>query len=309
MSTKEKISVKPIIIAFALIGFFTWLYDFAYEEIWKGAGWAPLDPQTALIYGIGVSAAIAFTVAYVANFRAQRFTKLFDNFKILKIEGREIISPPNEKPFHVSTIVGYLSVPATIAFASGLSIGYSNQPITVISIFLGSIAIGLSIAIFAIQQNQNSRIKEILDDVRMINDSQSKILNEFKDVREKRIHQYSHRKSQILNTIETELNKIMKAYNEKKFPLIFERVKLLHPFLISQETYLNRVYGDLRIDAGELNWVNFAAISISAIPNQLEPDQTESINNLFNSIQTMIKNAKEKLSENTKGNTSGFYIG
>jgi hypothetical protein len=168
MISKPKINVKPLIVGFALIMLFTWAYDFAYDRIWEGAGWGPLDSRKALIYGIGASSAIAFAVAYVTNVKSiKQFEKFFNKIENVKNESKEI--PSKEKKFGVFDIVGYLSVPATIAFASGLSISYSDQPITIVSIFLSSISIGVAIAIFAFQQNQAGMIQEVIEKVNQTN--------------------------------------------------------------------------------------------------------------------------------------------
>lgn len=58
-----------------------------------------------------------------------------------------------------------------------MSIGYSDDPLIVISIFLGSIAIGLAIAIFAFQQNQSGQIKEVLDKVNETNKELHQVLH------------------------------------------------------------------------------------------------------------------------------------
>ena len=59
------------------------------------------------------------------------------------------------------SIIGYLTVPCSIAFAFGLSFGFLSNSWTILSIFLSSIGIGLAIAIFSIQQSQNQKIKEL----------------------------------------------------------------------------------------------------------------------------------------------------
>jgi len=71
-------------------------------------------------------------------------------------------------------LVGYLSVPSTVAFATGLSIAYFQDPIIVLSIYFSSISIGLAIAIFAIQNSQGAKIQEITDKIKEVTDKTQK---------------------------------------------------------------------------------------------------------------------------------------
>ncbi len=77
---------------------------------------------------------------------------------------------------------GILVIPVSIAFAIGLSLGYPHEPFVVLSIFLGTISIGLVIAIFAIQQSQGSKIKDLILNVGKTSREQSELIKGVRDV-------------------------------------------------------------------------------------------------------------------------------
>ena len=91
---------------------------------------------------------------------------------------------------------GILVIPVSIAFAIGLSLGYPHEPFVILSIFLGSISIGLVIAIFAIQQSQGEQIKDLIHDAKSSIKEQHDLLKDVRDVYASSYVQWVHNFSQ-----------------------------------------------------------------------------------------------------------------
>lgn len=200
MSSTNRLSVWPLGVAFAIIGFFTWLFDLYYERLWAAAGWEILDNNSAMIFSGGIGIATAFTIAYITNRRVHRLDELLQKLENVKIEGNDASIQLSKIPFDWGKYLGYLSVPAVIAFASGFGISYSDQPVTMISIFLASISIGLAIAIFGIQQSQGAQIKNISEkinsatnEIHEMTSEQMKLLNDTKEAYAESIVNYIQR--------------------------------------------------------------------------------------------------------------------
>lgn len=163
---KPKYSLKPLYIGYLVIGIFTTLFMWYYEALWKAAGWQELSNQSAIIISAGVNAAVTITVIVYSNIqnakKTNEFIKQFTNLVPAQSTSK---AKEKEEKVDWGKYVGYLTVPVMIAFATGLSLAYSEQPVTVISIFLGSISIGLAIAIFAIQQSQGAKISDLSQEI------------------------------------------------------------------------------------------------------------------------------------------------
>lgn len=140
------------------------------------------------------------------------------------------------------TAFGILVIPVSIAFATGISIGYSHEPFTILSIYFSSIAIGLAIAIFAIQQSQGDRIRELVKDVHVFADVQTK-------VRENKQRKYARIILSGLNMIDFELegvkiqHKFLKAI---KFG-DFEKEKQHRDQLIGHYYRIQKIYTDYHL--------------------------------------------------------------
>jgi len=91
---------------------------------------------------------------------------------------------------------GILVVPVSIAFAIGLSLGYPHEPFVILSIFFGSISIGLVLAIFAIQQSQGEQIKDLIHDTKSSIKEQHDLLKDVRDVYASSYVQWVHNFSQ-----------------------------------------------------------------------------------------------------------------